>query len=149
QVEVRERRNRARDMLTEALKESSFYVNGSEIEVRGSSINDKLNGALKVLVDNVYTKLPYIEKHTQSERELNDYILTTSEQTTLDDEVFTQYNVKAKQEVDAHIRMQHEMKQQVRVKSLFDHFEAIPYGWQSLDIAQIIAQLLKEQRIRI
>jgi len=149
QVEVRERRNRARDMLTEALKESSFYVNGSEIEVRGSSINDKLNGALKVLVDNVYTKLPYIEKHMQSERELNDYILTTSEQTTLNDEVFTQYNAKAKQEVDAHIRMQHEMKQQVRVKSLFDHFEAIPYGWQSLDIAQIIAQLLKEQRIRI
>src|SRR5699024_883396 len=71
------------------------------------------------------------------------------QQTKLDDATFTEYNARAKQEVDAHIRMKHDMKQQVRVKGLFDHFEAIPYGWQSLDVAQIIAQLLKEQRIRI
>ena len=149
QVEMRERQNRARDMMVEAIKESEIYVNGSRLEVTGSTVKEKINNALKVLVENVYTKLPYIEKHTKSESELNNYILQSNQQTTLDDTTFEEENAQAKREIDEFIRLQYEMNRQVRVKILFDHFEAVPFGWQSLDIAKIIAQLLKEQRIRI
>lgn len=149
QAEVRQRRRRARNMIVEALKSSTFYINGSKVDITGSTVNEKINGALKVLVDNTYTKLSLIEKYTQNESELKAYLTQSNEQITLDDNVLEAANEQAKQEVDRFIRMKDEMKQQIQVKTLFDQFNNIPYGWRQLDIARIIAELLKEQRIRI
>ena len=61
----------------------------------------------------------------------------------------TSPNELAKREIYEFIELQDDLKKQVRVKILYDRFQDKPYGWKQLDIAGLIAELLKEQQIRI
>src|SRR5699024_7906780 len=58
-------------------------------------------------------------------------------------------NAQARQDIENYIQMQHDMNQQILLKAIFDQFSNAPYGWRQLDIARIVAELLKDQRIRI
>lgn len=149
QVEMRERRARAKDLLEDALKNSTFYMNGNQIEVTGSTVKEKLNEALKMLIDNVYTQISHVKEFTQSESELKAFLTADTEQITLDDSAMSNPNEQAKQLIEDYIRLQAEMGKQVRIKPIYHRFQDVPYGWKELDIAHIIAELLKEQKIRI
>src|SRR5699024_7631534 len=52
-------------------------------------------------------------------------------------------------EIASFISLQHEMNNQVTVKTIYDRFTSPPFGWRQLDIASIISELLMEQNIRI
>ena len=38
--------------------------------IRGSTVKEKINNAFRLLVDNVYTKMGYVNEHLNSERDL-------------------------------------------------------------------------------
>lgn len=63
QAEVRERKRRVRELLEDAIKDGAFFVNGDKMDIKGSSVKEKINSAFKQLVDNVYTKLGYVKDH--------------------------------------------------------------------------------------
>jgi hypothetical protein len=149
QAEARERRRRVRELLEEAIKDSTFFINGDKAEIKGSTVREKFNAAFTLLVDNVYTKLGYIKEHIENERELMSILSANSNQLNSDDLLKVAPNDLAKSEVLEFINLQDDLKKQVRVKILYDRFSDKPYGWKTLDIAGIIAHLLKEQRIRI
>ncbi|QPK89540.1 BREX system P-loop protein BrxC [Bacillus velezensis] len=149
QVEVRERRRRGRELLDEAIKDSAFFINGDKVEIKGSTVREKVNAAFTMLVDNVYTKLSYIKEHLDNERALISILASNDEQLSFEETLKVNPNELAKREVSDFISLQDDLKKQVRIKILFDRFGDKPYGWKTLDIAGIIAQLLKEQRIRI
>jgi len=149
QAEVRERRRRVRELLEDAIKDGAFFINGDKVDIKGSSVKEKFNAAFKLLVENVYTKLGYVKEHLSSERELISILAYNDEQITLDDTFNTNPNELAKRELFDFISLQDEIKKQIRVKILYDRFQDKPYGWKQLDIAAMIAKLLKEQRIRI
>lgn len=149
QAEVRERRRRVRELLEEAIKDSAFFINGDKAEVKGASVREKVNAAFKMLVDNVYTKLSYVKEHLENERGLIYILATSDEQLSFEGTLKVNPNELAKREVYDFISLQDDLKKQVRVKILFDRFDDKPYGWKTLDIAGIVAELLKEQRIRV
>ncbi|RIW32679.1 BREX system P-loop protein BrxC [Bacillus salacetis] len=149
QVEVRERRRRIRELLEDAIKGSIFYINGDRADVKGSTVKEKLNTALKGLVDNVYTKLGYVADFLESERELIPILSYQNEQLTLDTGESKSRNIRAIKEMEEFIKLQADINKQVRVKILLDRFSDKPYGWRALEIAGMIALLLKEQKIRI
>jgi len=148
QAEVRERRRRSREGLEDAIKEGSFYINGNKMDMKGASVREKINAAFKVLVDNVYTKLGYVKTFFSDDRELKAILTSNVEQIVLGDQQ-SDPNELAKSAIFEFVSLKDDMKQQVRVKSLFDQFQDKPYGWKTLDIAGLIAQLLKAQRVRI
>lgn len=149
QAEVRERRRRIRELLEDAIKASVFYINGDRAEVKGSTVKEKLNTALKGLVDHVYTKLGYVADFLESERELIPVLSYSNEQLTFDTGESKNGNIRAIKEMEEFIKLQADINKQVRVKILLDRFSNKPYGWRPLEIAGIIALLLKEQKIRI
>jgi len=150
QAEIRERRDRMKTLLEEAIKDGTFYVNGTKLDVvRGSTVREKINTAFKLVVDNVYTKLGLIKEHVENEDALKDRLTVNNNQINFDDTLKTNPNELALREVYDFISLQDDIKKQVRVKVLYDRFEDKPYGWKTLDIAALIAELLKEQRIRI
>lgn len=148
-AEARERKRRGRELLEDAIKEGSFFINGDKVDIKGSTVKEKFNAAFKILVDNVYTKLGYVKEHLDNERELIAILTSDDEQITLDDTLNMNPNDLAKRELFDYISLQDEIKKQIRVKILYDRFQDKPYGWKQLDIAAMIAKLLKEQRIRI
>ncbi|MBM7605945.1 hypothetical protein JOC75_003973 [Metabacillus crassostreae] len=149
QAEIRERRRRVRELLEEAIKDSAFFINGDKVEIKGSTVRDKINAAFTMLVDNVYTKLNYVKEHLENERALISILASDDEQLSFEDTLKVNPNELAKREVSDFISLQDDLKKQVRVKILFDRFGDKPYGWKTLDVAGMIANLLKEQRIRI
>lgn len=149
QVEVRERRRRVEELLKDAIKEGTFFINGNETVVKGSSVKEKINTAFKQLVENVYTNLGDIKDHLENEQQLRSILSADDTQISLDDVLKTDPNNLAKQKVQEFIDMQEQMSNQVRVKIVYDRFKDKPYGWKELDIAGLIADLLKAQRIRI
>lgn len=144
-VEARQRRQRVRDLLEQALKESTCFLNGSQVNIKGSTVREKINEALRLLVENIYTSLHYVQDFTANESELKAFLTSNIIQISADEGP----NEQAKQEIYNYIRLQTEFKKQIRVKTLYDRFTHIPYGWRELDIAQVLAELLKEQQIRI
>lgn len=149
QAEVRERRRRVREMLEDAIKGSKFFINGDNVDIKGSTVREKINTALHSLVDNVYTKLGYIKDFLDSDRALISIITAKEEQMNLSPEINQVSNELAVKEISDFITLQDSIKKQVRVKFILDRFNGKPYGWRYLDIQRVIAELLKEQKIRL
>lgn len=149
QAEVRERRRRVRELLEDAIKDAAYFVNGEKIDTKGSTVKEKMNSAFKQLVENVYTKIGYVKEYLENERELITILSADSTQQSLDDLMGTNPNELAKKEIFEFIDMQDQIQRQNRVKLVYERFQDKPYGWKQLDIAGILAELLKEQRIRI
>ena len=60
-VEMRERNSNAKLYLTEALKESTIYVNGDVANLSSKEVTSRINEAIGRLVQTVYHKLSYID----------------------------------------------------------------------------------------
>lgn len=149
QAEVRERRRRVRELLEDAIKGGKFYINGDNADVKGSSVREKFNTAFHSLVDNVYTKLGYIKDFLDSDREIISVLNAKDEQMSFGTEIKQVPNELAIKEISDFISLQDSINKQVRVKIILDRFNDKPYGWRLLDIQRLIAELLKEQKIRL
>lgn len=149
QVEVKDRKRRVRDLLTEAIKEAEFYIYGEKVEIKGSSVKEKINAAFKVLVENVFNELGHIQEFLDNEKELATMLDTDNSQLSLDDSIVTKPNQEAKRKVFEFVDLQDQIKKQITVKKIYDRYQDKPYGWKPIDIAALIVELLIEQRIRI
>lgn len=149
QAEARERRQRVRTMLEDAIKSGAYFINGDKIDVKGSSVKEKMNIALKQLVDNVYTKLGYMKQHVENEKELHSLLTHMTQQISFGETIQVHPNDLAQREVTEYIDMQDELNEQIRIKLIYDRFTSKPYGWKQFDIASLLVHALKEQRIRI
>ncbi|AIQ20665.1 hypothetical protein H70357_31245 [Paenibacillus sp. FSL H7-0357] len=148
QAEARDRKHRVRNMLEEAIKGGTFFINGNKAEIKGSSVKERVNTGFQALVENVYTKLGYVKTFLDSEKDLISILRRNTEQLTIDG-VAANANELAVKEVMEFISLQDSIQKQVRVKMLLDRYKDKPYGWKDLDISGLIAELMKQQRIRI
>src|SRR5690606_5414200 len=92
QAEVRGRRGRVRELLEEAIIDGAFFVNGDKMDIKGSSVKEKINTAFKQLVDNVYTKLGYVKEHLENERELISILASDDQQISFDEQLSSNPN---------------------------------------------------------
>ncbi|MGG1640412.1 BREX system P-loop protein BrxC [Paenibacillus sp. NRS-1782] len=148
QAEARDRRRRVRDMLEEAIKGGVFFINGNKAEIKGSSVKERINAGFQSLVENVYTKLGYVKTFLDSEKDLISILRRKTEQLTIDGAAANANELAVKEVMDF-ISLQDSIQKQIRVKMLLDRFKDKPYGWKDLDISGLIAELMKEQRIRL
>jgi len=146
-VEATQRKRRVKELISDAIKSAQFFINGEQVNVKGSSVRDKIAGGMNHLVENVYTKLEYIKVHVENDNELLAIARSGEEQMSLEVEVGS--NELALREMKDFINLQHDYSKQVRTKILLEHFNAKPYGWREYDTAGLIATLLKDQFIRI
>ncbi|MFF2531151.1 BREX system P-loop protein BrxC [Brevibacillus sp. NPDC058079] len=148
QAEARDRRRRVKDLLEEAIKGGVFYINGNKSEIKGSLVKERINAGFQSLVENVYTKLGYVKKFLDSEKDLITILRKNTEQLSIDG-TQTNANELAVKEVMDFISLQDSIQKQIRVKVILDRFKDKPYGWKDLDIAGLVAELMREQRIRL
>jgi hypothetical protein len=147
QVEAKQRKRRVKELLSEAIRSAQVFANGESVDIKGSTVREKIINGMSHLVENVYTKLEYIKVPIENDNDLLALARSDDQQMTLD--VKTDSNDLAVQEMKDFINLQHEFSRQVRSKILLDHFSAKPYGWREHDTAGLIAILLKDQIIRV
>ena len=148
QDEAKVRKTRAKSMLEEAITKASYYLNGEHFESHGSNVKERINNAMKILVEGVYNKLPYIVEFLESDDDIRKILQAKDEQLTLSGGISDQ-NYLASQELMSYIEL-HDVKHlQVTMKNILDKFEAEPYGWREIDIAGLVAGLFNKQKIRL
>ena len=148
QEEAGQRRKRARAMLEEAVYRGRHYVNGEKVEPRGASARERINNSLKILVESVYTKLPYIVDFSDSDADIHNILQSKQNQVTLMGQD-SDPNHLASQEVMAYIELKDIKHIQNTMKNKLEKFEDEPYGWREIDIASVIARLFKSQKLRL
>lgn len=148
QGEVRLRKSRVKDLLEESIAKADYYINGEKAQIKGNSAREKINSGFNILTNSIFNKLGYVNVNISSEAEIMTLLSDATEQ--LGFNAVERYdNGLAEKEILDFIYFQEENHQQVRMKIILNRFSDAPYGWNEIDIAGIVAKLLKNQNINI
>ena len=134
----------AREELKKAIEEAEFYVVGEHIEIKNGSAEQKLSQALEYLVSHVYHNLNLVGKNTDTEADIvavlrgQDNILVGEDP-----------NSGAIAEMESYLEMQANRKLPTTMSDIQSRYQAVPYGWQEIDIAYVVARLICNQKVTI
>ena len=140
-VEMRERNSNAKLYLTEALKDSTIYVNGDVLRTSGKEVNSRINEAIGRLVQTVYHKLSYITA-PMGETDIRK-LFRSSNQLSLTLEDSSEANVHALDDVLQFIGGNSRMHMKTSMKTIKDRFMKAPYGFVEDDVQWLVARLFK------
>lgn len=131
----------AKEYISSAILEARVYVSGEIVNIKTSSVKEKIDAALTSLVENVYSKLGYVTKHFDSDNELMAIIENRNKQLTISGEAAVA-NPEAVSEVEQYLEMQNQKMLPTSMGDIRRRFTAIPYGWREIDIAAVICSLI-------
>ena len=140
-VEMRERNSNAKLYLTEALKESTIYVNGDVANLSSKEVTSRINEAIGRLVQIVYHKLSYIDA-AFDETNIRKMFATTN-QLKLDLGSEGESNQHALDDVLSFISGNSLIHIKTSMKTIKDRFMSAPYGFVEDDVHWLVARLYK------
>ena len=146
QQEASAHEKRAREYLSDAILNAKIYVSGELIQSKHSSVKDKLDSAMILLVENVYTKLSYVKKNYDNDADIVS-ILNSPQQLGIVGTV--SLNNEALEEVEQYLAMQYAKMLPTSMGDIQKRFSGIPYGWREIDIAALIATLMADGKINV
>lgn len=137
------RREAIVDRLAQLTKSARLYIGGNELtDIKSQDIKNRLNDAMKCLVEQVYTNLKMLTI------EYDDAMLKSIINSTTNGTFFGNLSEDAcSMEIFNEIGRQQRMAVRTKVKDLVDHFKGNTYGWYETAILCIIAKLYKLDKI--
>ena len=146
QAEVEAAEIRIKENVREQLNEAEIIIAGDRQNITSKDAKARINEALEILINNIYTKFSYIKKNytTQDIREL----WNGNKQMTLANEVEF-LNQKAYDSMKDYIEEKNAFSQNVTIRTLLQDFSIAPYGFLDDDILYLLARLLKNEVISL
>ena len=139
---------RAKEFIASAILEAKYFVAGEVIENKASNVKDKLDNALGVLIESVYSKLSLIRKNFDSDAEILEILSNSAKQLAIGGNVGVD-NIEAVEEIQQYLDLQSMKMLPTSMGDIQRRFGAIPYGWREIDIAAAIASLVITQKVSI
>lgn len=140
------RRERLQQMLETLITRADVFAHGTKITIDRSDPKKVFYEGLIYLINNVYTKLNYIDSGFETELDITHAFLKEHQQQDLTGKVF---NSAAHQEMQTWLNDEAKIHRQVTIKTLIDKFNARPYGWSELDILGVMAELVNQGKVEI
>lgn len=137
----------AEKLITQAISDSRIYVAGERLNLRISSVKDRIEQALSTLIESVYTKLEYIRKNYDSDAELLEILSGAQKQMSFGD--IGTPNADAVKEMNEYLVRQKERALPTSMGDIQRRFSAIPYGWREIDIAAVSAEMIADGKITL
>ena len=136
------RREAIVDRLVQLTKSARLYIGGNELtDIKSQDIKNRLNDAMKCLVEQVYTNLKMLTI------EYDDAMLKSIINITSGPLYAELKEDACSMEIFNEIGRQQRMAVRTKVKDLVDHFKGNTYGWYEIAILCIIAKLYKLDKI--
>ena len=145
--EARKLESHARSLIEKAIVEGKLYVHGEVLDPKCSSAKDKLDEAMKNLVESVYSKLNMVNQFVDSDADILAILNGAYEEVG-----FTGLgtnNEDALNEISQWLELQNQNMLKTSMGDVQRRYQAIPYGWKEIDIAALIARLIVQQKIQI
>lgn len=148
QQQARTLEERARGYIEKAIIGARVVVHGEIMEIRAGNAKDKLDAAMKGLVESVYSKLNMVNRFAESDADIIAILNGT------DNESFTLTgtggnNEEALNEISQWLELQNSKLLGTSMGDVQRRYSGIPYGWREIDIAALIARLVALQKISI
>lgn len=137
---------RAEELISAAIAEGRIYVAGDKLTLKISSVKDRIEKAMAVLVESVYTKLGYIGRNYDSDADIM-RILGGEKQMRLAGTESP--NAEAAKELLLYMDMQKMKQLPTSMGDIQKRYQAIPYGWREIDIAAVTAELIASQKLML
>ncbi|WP_037354735.1 BREX system P-loop protein BrxC [Selenomonas sp. FC4001] len=134
----------AREELKKAIEEAEFYVAGEHIEIKNGSAEQKLSQALEYLVAHVYSELNLIGKNADTEADIA-AVLKGQDNFLIGEDP----NGGAAAKIEEYLEMQANRKLPTTMADVQSKYQAVPFGWQEIDIAYVVARLICDQKVTI
>lgn len=146
QREVEATEIRIKNNVKEQLNEAEIIIAGDRQNINSKEAKTRINEALEILINNIYTKFAYIKKNysTQDIREL----WSANKQMTIANEVEF-LNQKAYDAMKDFIEEKNAFSMTITTRNLLQSFSEAPYGWLEDDILYILARLLKDEVVSL
>lgn len=137
----------AEKLISQAISDSRIYVAGDKLNLRISSVKERIEQSLSALIESVYTKLHYISKNYDNDAELLEILTGSQKQMSFGD--VGAPNAEAVKELLQYLEMQKMKSLPTSMGDIQRRFSAIPYGWREIDIAAITAELIANGKITV
>ena len=146
QAEVEAAEVRIRENIKEQLNEAEIIIAGDRQNITTKDAKARINEALEILINNIYTKFAYIKKNytTQDIREL----WNGNKQMAISKEVEF-LNQKAYEAMQEYIEEKNAFSQNITIRTLLQDFTIAPYGFLDDDILYLLARLLKNEVVAL
>ena len=139
---------RAQSCIEKAIEGAKFVVHGEIMEIKTGSAKEKLDVAMRYLVESVYDKLSMVNKFVESDADII-AILNGADSRDPSLGGLGANNGDALNEISQWLELQNNKMITTSMNDVQRRYSAIPYGWREIDIAAMIAQLIVQQRISI
>lgn len=146
--EARKLESHARSLIEKAIVEGKLYVHGEVLDPKCSSAKDKLDEAMKNLVESVYSKLNMVNQFVDSDADILS-ILNEADDGQIASVGTGKNNEDALNEISQWLELQNQNMLKTSMGDVQRRYQAIPYGWKEIDIAALIARLIVQQKIQI
>lgn len=134
----------ARQSLKEAIESARFYVAGEQLTIKSGDAKSKVDQALEYLVAHVYSELNLIESHITSDAEVCNIAKGLTRR--LDG---CEPNQNAAAKVAEYLEIQDRKHLPTSMADIQYRFNLVPYGWKELDIAGVVAMLMRDQKVTV
>ncbi len=136
----------ALEYLKQAIHQGDFYIAGERIDIKGADAQAKINEALEYLANHVYSELSLITKNAQDD---NDIARTLQGRHLQGVMPGMEDNRDAAAKVEEYLEIQSAKRLPTTMADIQQRYQGIPYGWREIDIAQVVAMLIFEQKLTI
>lgn len=147
QAQIRSLEESAKSWIEKAIEDGEFFIHGVKVEIKYGDARDKLNEALKQLIESVYTKLSYVNQFVESDADILFILNNTPEQGGFAGTGAN--NEFALTEVGQWLEERHMSHVPVSMGDVQKRYQAVPYGWREADVAALMARLIVSQKIEI
>ena len=144
QREARHLQNEAKEKLSEAIIKGKFYIDGSVVNLSGTSVKAVLDNALETLVEHTYSGLSLIDDQASGEADIR--ALLKGEVVELEG---IESNKHACEEVYNYLDSSAAMGLHFTMTDIQSRYQDIPYGWREIDVAYVVAKLIHDQKVTI
>lgn len=144
QSEANRLEKEAKEDIKKAIVDGKYYVRGEVLSLSGTDASNKINEALKYLVEHTYTKLDYIDESFDSDQDIVQVL--KGQKTVLEgfepnklacDDVLDYLDLRSMQHIN------------VTMFDIQTRYSGIPYGWRESDIAGVVARLIYNQKVTV
>ena len=135
--------NEAMSALRKAMEEADFYVDGEKLQIRCGDAKSRIDQAFEYLVEHVYSELTLIEKNYEFDSEIREVLTGQGQQDMVPP------NSSAAAKVEEFLEMQQVRHLPTSMADIQSRYQAIPYGWREIDIAAVVALLIRNQKVTI
>lgn len=145
--EARKLEDHARSQIEKAIVDGGFYVHGEVLNLKSGSAKDKIDAAMKSLVESVYSKLNMVNQFADTDADV--FSILNSPQDEITFTGLGANNEDALNDISQWLELQNQKMLKTSMGDVQRRYQAIPYGWKEIDIAALIARLIVQQKIQI